>query len=96
MGVKQTHVRGSHVDMEFLASAARECGASNELIEQIKKANTARHVSEIVMSNKLEGYFDLLCRKTHTMLADHTKGQIDIECIMFDFDGKVLGRFPKN
>jgi cobalt-precorrin-5B (C1)-methyltransferase len=96
MGVKQTHVRGSYVDMEFLASAARECGASNELIEQIKKANTARHVSEIVMSNKLEGYFDLLCRKTHTMLADHTKGQIDIECIMFDFDGKVLGRFPKS
>jgi len=96
MGVKQTHVRGSHVDMEFMASVAKECGADDKLIEEIKNANTARHVSEIVMSNKLEGYFDLMCRKVHTMMVEHTKGQIEVECVMFDFDGNVLGRFHKS
>jgi cobalt-precorrin-5B (C1)-methyltransferase len=96
MGVKQTHVRGSHVDMEFMASVAKECGADDRLVEEIKNANTARHVSEIVMSNNLEGYFDLLCRKVHTMMVEHTKGQIEVECVMFDFDGKVLGMFRKS
>lgn len=96
MGVRQTHVKGSHVDMEFMASVARECGASDKLVNEIKTANTARHTSEIIMSNKLDGYFDLLCKKVHAMMVDHTKGQIQIECIMFDFDGKVIGRFPPN
>lgn len=94
MGVKQTHVKGSHVDMNFMALVAKECGATDQLIEEIKNANTARHVSEIVASNKLAGYFDLLCKKVHAMMVEHTKGQIQIECIMFDFDGKVIGRFP--
>jgi cobalt-precorrin-5B (C1)-methyltransferase len=94
MGVKQTHVKGSHVDMEFLAVVAKDCGATDKLIEEIKNANTARHVSEIVMSNKLNGYFDLLCKKVYNVMSDHTKGQVQIECVMFDFDGKVIGRFP--
>jgi cobalt-precorrin-5B (C1)-methyltransferase len=96
MGVKQTHVKGSHVDMEFLASLANELDASPELIEAIKRANTARHVSEIVMSGRLNGYFDLICKRVHQMMDAHTKGQIDVECIIFDFDGKVIGRFPSD
>lgn len=94
MGVKQTHVKGSHVDMDFLASVAKECGATEQLINEIKVANTARHVSEIVMSYKLEGYFDKLCEKVHTKMTEHTQGKIQIECVMFDFDGKVIGRYP--
>ncbi len=94
MGVKQTHVKGSHVDMDFLASVAKECGATEQLINEVKSANTARHVSEIVMSYKLEGYFDKLCEKVHIMMTEHTQGKIQIECVMFDFDGKVIGRYP--
>ncbi|MFQ5940968.1 MAG: cobalt-precorrin-5B (C(1))-methyltransferase [Nitrososphaerales archaeon] len=93
MGVKQTHVRGSHVDLEFMALVAKDCGATDELVREIQNANTARHVSEIIMSNKLDGYFDLLCRKVHDMMVGHTRGQIRIECIMFDFDGRVIGRY---
>jgi len=95
MGVKQTHVKGSHVDMDFLASVAEECGASGELIDKIKKANTARHVSEIVMEHKLDDYFDKLCEKVCAMMTEHTKGQVEIECVMFDFDSKVIGRCPR-
>jgi len=94
MGVRQTHVKGSHVNMDFLASLARECGADDMLAEEIRKANTARHVSEIVMANKLPGYFDRLCELAHAMMREHTKGQVAVECVMFDFDGRVIGRFP--
>lgn len=94
MGVKQTHVKGSHVDTIFLAKVAEELGASKGLVDEIKKANTARHVSEIVMQHKLAGYFDKLCAMVHAAMSEHTRGQVQLECIMFDFDGKVIGRHP--
>ncbi|MEK6870369.1 MAG: cobalt-precorrin-5B (C(1))-methyltransferase, partial [Thermoproteota archaeon] len=39
-GVKQTHVKGSKVDMNFLAELARKCNANERIIESIKTANT--------------------------------------------------------
>ncbi|HEY3094170.1 MAG TPA: cobalt-precorrin-5B (C(1))-methyltransferase [Nitrososphaera sp.] len=94
MGVKQTHVAGSHVDMEFMAQLAAECKASAKLVEEIKGANTARHVSEIIMKNNVAGYFDLVCKKVHEQMCEHAKGQLEIEVVMFEFDGKVTGRYP--
>jgi cobalt-precorrin-5B (C1)-methyltransferase len=94
IGVKQTHVAGSHVDMEFMARLAAECKASPAVVEEIKRANTARHVSEIIMKNNIAGYFDLVCKKVHEQMSEHAKGQLEIEVIMFEFDGKVIGRYP--
>ncbi|MFN4337032.1 MAG: cobalt-precorrin-5B (C(1))-methyltransferase [Candidatus Nitrosocaldus sp.] len=92
-GVKQTHVKGSHVDMEFLAEIAREyCNASPELQERIRSVNTARHVMEIVMESRLEGYFNALCSKVCERLSSYIDGRAGVECIMFDFDGKIIGR----
>ncbi|MEO9365594.1 MULTISPECIES: cobalt-precorrin-5B (C(1))-methyltransferase [Candidatus Nitrosocaldus] len=95
-GIKQTHVKGSHVDMEFLADVAKECNASMELYEQIRNANTARHVMEIVMANNLQGYFDRLCSKVCERLSSYMEDKASIECIMFDFEGKIIGRASKS
>ncbi|MGI0046216.1 MAG: cobalt-precorrin-5B (C(1))-methyltransferase [Nitrosotalea sp.] len=94
MGVKQTHVKGSKVDMEFLAELAQRCNAPSGIIEEIKKANTARHVFEIV-SDKIPGYFDLVCSQVYDQLRKHSEEKFDIDVIMFDFDGNTIGRFPK-
>lgn len=92
-GVKQTHVKGSHVDMEFLAEIAREyCNADPELQERIRGANTARHVMEIVMESRLEGYFNTICSKVCERLSSYIDGRAGVECVMFDFDGKIIGR----
>jgi len=94
MGVKQTHVAGSHVDMEFMARLAAECGAPANVVQEIKGANTARHVSEIITRNNVKGYFDLVCRKVHEQMSEHAKAQLEIQVVMFEFDGKVVGRYP--
>lgn len=94
MGVKQTHVRGSHVDMEFMASLAEKCGAGSSVLAEIRQANTARHVGEIVGKNKVSGFHNLLCKKVYEQMHEHAKGQVEIEVIMFEFDGKVLARYP--
>ncbi|MEK6822079.1 MAG: cobalt-precorrin-5B (C(1))-methyltransferase, partial [Thermoproteota archaeon] len=64
-GVKQTHVKGSKVDMNFLAELAEKCKANEITIESIKKANTARHVSEIITENNVKGFFEEICNETY-------------------------------
>ena len=95
MGVKQTHVKGSKVDMEFLAELAQKCNASGDTIQEIKKANTARHVFEIVSAKDLKGYFDLVCAQVYNQLRKHSEEKFDIDVIMFDFDGNTIGKYPR-
>ncbi len=95
MGVKQTHVRGSHVNMDFMAKLALECNVSEKVISLIKNANTARHVSEIIDSNVVSGYYDLLCKYAFNQMSVYSNNQLSIEVIMFNFNGNIIGKYPK-
>ncbi|MFQ6025511.1 MAG: cobalt-precorrin-5B (C(1))-methyltransferase CbiD, partial [Nitrosopumilaceae archaeon] len=94
-GVKQTHVKGSKVDMKFLAGIAQKCNASEEIVEKIRKANTARHVLEMVSENKLNQFFDSICHQVHNHMINHSENNLEVEVIMFDFDGNVIGKHPR-
>lgn len=96
MGIKQTHVKGSHVDMNFLADLASKCGANNELVNQIKLANTARHVSELIDKSGLDSFYNFLCEEVHNHLTKYSQSQLMIKIILLDFDGKVIGNFPED
>jgi len=91
-GVKQTHVKGSKVDMNFLAELAKKANADEKVIENIKKANTARHVSEIIQENDIKGFFELICSETYKHMRKHSEGKVPIDVILFDFDGNILAR----
>ena len=91
-GVKQTHVKGSKVDTNFLSELAKNCGAGENTIEQIRKANTARHVQDIVIENKVEGFFDNVCSEVYKHMRNHSEEKVPIDVILLDFDGKILGR----
>ncbi len=95
MGIKQTHVKGSKVDMKFLAELAQRCDASGPIIKQIEKANAARHVYEIINKENLVGFFDMICSEVYKKLRSHSERKIELDVIMFDFDGGVIGRYPK-
>jgi cobalt-precorrin-5B (C1)-methyltransferase len=91
-GIKQTHVKGSKVDMKFLSKVAERCDAGEDVIEKIIKANTARHVSEIIKENKIAGFFNEICRETYSHLRDYSDKKVLLDVILFDFDGEVLAR----
>ena len=91
-GVKQTHVKGSKVDMSFLAELAKKAKAEEKIIEHIKKANTARHVSEIIQENNVKGFFELVCSETQNHMKKYCEGKVPIDVILFDFNGKILSR----
>ena len=94
MGVKQTHVAGSHVNLEFMSDLASECGVPGPIVQEIRSANTARHVSEIIAKHGIQGFSDLVCKRVHGQMASHAGSGLRIEVIMFEFDGRVIGRYP--
>jgi cobalt-precorrin-5B (C1)-methyltransferase len=91
-GVKQTHVKGSKVDMKFLSELAGNCGANEIIIKKILKANTARHVSEIIKENKIMGFFEQICDKTYMQMKKHSEEKISLDIILFDFEGNILAK----
>jgi cobalt-precorrin-5B (C1)-methyltransferase len=91
-GVKQTHVKGSKVDMNFLAEIAKKCNADQITIESIKKANTARHVSEIIIQKNVKGFFEEICNETYKHMRKHSEEKVPLDVILFDFDGNILAR----
>ena len=95
MGVKQTHVKGSKIDMSFLADIAKDCGANEVLIEQIKKANTARHVQEIIQENKLNDFFIKICSKVYDHMTEYSENKVRLEIVLYNFDGTVITRYPE-
>jgi cobalt-precorrin-5B (C1)-methyltransferase len=95
MGIKQTHVAGSQVDMKFMARLAAECEAPPNVVEEIGSANTARHVSEIIKKNNIVSYYDHVCKRVSEQMHEHAKGRLRIEVLLFEFDGTVIGRYPK-
>jgi len=94
-GVKQTHVKGSKVNMDFLADLAKKCGGDEKIIQEIKKANTARNVQEIVQKSNLDGFFEQVCIEVSNQMKNHSENNVPIEVILFDFDGNILSRHPK-
>ena len=93
-GVKQTHVKGSKVNMKFLAGLAAGAGAPDDVVRAITKANTARHVSEIISGAECAPkFFEMLCAEVHKHMKNHAKNNdIAIEVVLFGFDGSILAR----
>jgi cobalt-precorrin-5B (C1)-methyltransferase len=94
MGIKQTHVRGSHISIEFMTNLAAKCVDSKEIINEIRKANTARHVSEIISQYNIKNFFSLICEHVYAEMYKHSNNSMEIVVIMFDFDGKICGKYP--
>ncbi len=93
-GHMMTHVAGSEVNLEFLATLAAEIGADAALQEKIRHANTAREVLEICSAAGLTGITTLICKKVVENGSAHAGGQLPIQVYLVDFNGKLLGQYP--
>jgi cobalt-precorrin-5B (C1)-methyltransferase len=91
-GKMQTHVAGNQVDCAFLEQVAADLGAPAELVAAIAAANTARHVQELIEGAGFSRFFTRLCELAAEKCAALAPGQVTLEVVLFDFDGRVLGR----
>ena len=95
-GKMQTHVAGSEVDLDFLASIAAGCGAGAQVVEEIRKANTARHVSEIVAAHQVGGFWDAVAERVVRACRRYIRSVVPVECVLTEFSGKVIGRWQSD
>jgi cobalt-precorrin-5B (C1)-methyltransferase len=93
-GKLQTHAAGSDVNMDLLAEIAGELGAPPAIAEQIRAANTARHVLEICTANGLGRMTRSICERVVGHATRHTGGKLEVHALLVDFNGKPLARFP--
>lgn len=90
-GRMQTHVAGAEVDLQALAAVARTCGASEEVVEQVRHANTARHFQELMVAHNLRAVFDVICERARKASQAYVHDNVDVDVLMCDFDGSMLG-----
>ena len=69
--------------------------ASSDTVGRILGANTARNVQEIIIEDKVDGFFDEVTKEACNQMRQHSEEKIPVEVILFDFDGKVLSRDKK-
>jgi cobalt-precorrin-5B (C1)-methyltransferase len=91
-GQMQTHVAGGAVDVAFLAELARAAGAPENLVGAIAQANTARHVEELIDAAGFLAFYRHVAERAAVACNAHVGGRLDLETILFDFEGRVLAR----
>ena len=90
-GRMQTHVAGAEVNLQKLAEVARACGATEEVVERVRQANTARHFQELMLAHDLPIVFDVICERARTAAQTYVRGKVAVDVILCDFDGSLLG-----
>ncbi|WP_413283517.1 cobalt-precorrin-5B (C(1))-methyltransferase [Vibrio sp. MA40-2] len=94
-GKMMTHVSGHAIDFNLLAELAKQEGMDPQVCEQILKANTGRHVLDIVRQYEARGFFTRLCKESLDQANKYINYALETEMILIDFDGTPLGRFAK-
>lgn len=95
VGFPQTHAKHGEVPLDFLTETLKACGAPAEVLEEARKARTARGVLEIVLKRApeiLAPWAGSLCRRAALAALELAGGGVTVKTVLFDFEGKVLAQ----
>lgn len=87
-----THVSDSKVDMNFLAGVAASCGVPEATVIALRKAVTAHHFLKILTPGDVTGVCNKLCLLATRRCQEYVKEALEVECVMTDYNGTILGR----
>ena len=91
-GLLDVHSKRGLADLDALAEVAAGCGAGSELVNRIRGANTvAQAFADAVAAGVLLG--DVVAARAWSTAATVLKGTgIELEILIFDRDGMLMGR----
>ncbi len=93
-GNESVHSKKSTQDFQFLAQLAREAGAADPVVSQIRHANTAQAVSELAQTAGLGTFHDIICREVWQFATSLTQSAYQLDILLLDNHGETLGRYP--
>ena len=91
-GYLYTNVSDSKVDIAFLAEVAASCGVPDKTVKVLRGAVTANHFRRMLPPEHTKEFCDKLCRLAARKCRESVSGELDVECIITDSEGVILGR----
>lgn len=96
-GLAVTHAWKAEVDRDILADSAREVGAPDDLIEEIRAAETARFAAERLSQLGLsEAFHRQLAKKAIRRLKTEYPGDYRLVVLVCDFEGRFICRVDQD
>lgn len=95
-GVMMVHSKSAPVDFNFLAKAASEAGAPAALVEEIKNANTASQVGDMMTAHGYLQFFEQLCAYCCFSALQEVGGGIEVDTSLYTMKGELLGKAVRN
>ena len=90
-GRLQTHVEEGGVDLDFLAGLAQQLGASVELVNRIRAANTAHHAQALLAKAGITGIEQRIAEFVAEQIAVAGAGMLEVRALLFSMSGQLLG-----
>lgn len=91
-GVMMVHSKSAAIDFNFLAQLAIDIGADDETVLQVREANTASQVGEIMAEKGYEAFFHHLCEACCYSSLHHIRGGLTLSTSIYSMQGQLLGR----
>ncbi|MFC0560235.1 cobalt-precorrin-5B (C(1))-methyltransferase [Halalkalibacter alkalisediminis] len=96
-GVMMVHSKSAPVDFNFLANVARDAGVTEQnLINEVRGANTASQVGDIMLDHGYVEFFSILCNYCCAAGLKEVGGGISIETSLYSMKGAFLGKAGKD
>ena len=91
-GYLYTNVSDSRVDIGLLAGVAASCGVPDKMVKALRGAVTANHFRRMLPPEYTKEFCDKLCLLAAAKCREHVGGKLEVECIITDYEGVILGR----
>ncbi len=95
-GRAYTHARKAAVDFEVLAHWFAHQGVQSELVQEVRGANTARQVLELLLQQqKCHQILQDIASRARQQGLKYLRQEIELQVHLFDFQGRLLCSTPK-
>jgi len=95
-GIMMVHSKSAPVDFNFLAEVASRAGVPEEKLAEIREANTASQVGDMMQELGYRAFFEKLCESCCEASLTQVKGGMEIETVISTMKGELLGRETKH
>jgi len=90
-GHMDLHSKASSIDLDFLAEQVTELGASAELVEQVKNANTSIEVLKLCQSNNID-LASKICQQALASARKIVPDNVELEVWAINRQSLVVGK----
>lgn len=91
-GQIRTHISDSKVDIDFLAGVAASGVLSGEKVGGLREVVSASHLLTLLPPQSVAVLANKLCHLAACNCRQYAGGRVEVECIMSDRNGFILGR----